>query len=76
MSSYNQNSNPFHPYNTRNKPSLPQRTYALVPWSTNNTSSTTTSNFNPNNYNSHTTTVTYGGTNKVPLFTTTYYNKK
>ncbi len=75
MSSYNQHSNPFHQYDTRYKPSLPQRTNACIP-SWYHTNSTNTTTFNPNNYNSHTTTVTYSGTNNIPTFTTTYYNKK
>lgn len=73
MSSFNQNSNPFHQYDTRYKPILPERTNAFIPsWYSNNTISNTTT-FNTNNY---TTTVTYSGTNNVPTFTTTYYTKK
>jgi hypothetical protein len=74
MSSYSQNSNPFHQYDTRYKPSLPQRTNAIVPnWMNSNTNVVT---FNPVNYSHHITTVTTSGPNNVPMFTTTYYNKK
>ena len=73
MSGYNQQSNPFHQYNTRNKPTIPKRTDAFMPTSTN--SNTTVSTFNPANYSHHKTTVTFSGPNNVPMFTTTYYNK-
>lgn len=66
MSGYNKTSNPFHPYNTRNKPIyFPQRTNAFVPWQssnyvrpTNYTSTVTTQN--PVNQNGPLLFISYG----------------
>ncbi len=73
MSSYNQQSNPFHQYDTRYKPSLPQRQNAILPSWMNNNNNNTVVTFNPANYSHHNTTVTSSGQNNVPMFTTRYY---
>lgn len=59
MSGFPQQSNPFHQYDTRYKPSLPQRTNAMAFWERPNYVPTTNyvSQYNQTNT-----------TNKVPIF--------
>jgi hypothetical protein len=72
MSGYYRDSNPFHPYDTRYKSELPQRTNALLPSQTSSYTpqtvsySTMISNYQPSNNNTQ---------NKAPIFIS-YGNKQ